>query len=280
MNRRIRRITTTACLCLGFGGCASPPTNPEPKVPDAAVSPADASEAAENAGDSGVGPGQVPEGASESGDASVVEPAPVPGSEVGTTGTGETGGAPVENGADTPNQPSDSKSPAAVAKAKPGLPPPLFKKVDNSCGKDPGVGTAAKPMRLPSTNGKTIDLKAYKRRVVLLNFWGTWCKPCLKELPEFSRLYRRYRKYGLTLIAVATDDDAEAVDLMVKERKIAGKIVVGGQKLADDYRSPNFPFSFVVAPGGKISGSYRRYRPECMGKLEDDIRTELLKLQG
>jgi len=277
------RLAKIACLCLGLAGCASPPTNPAPKVPDAAVSPADASEAAEGQGNPADGSVQELPEASESGDAPA---STTTGSETTTGDSATTAGdeTPGENGVGTSNPTSDANTQPAqgtvTAKSEPSLPPPLFKKVDKSCGQDPGVGQAAKPMRLPSTKGKTIDLKAYNRRVVLLNFWGTWCKPCLKELPEFSRLYRRYRKYGLSLIAVATDDDAAAVDAMVKERKIAGKIVVGGQKLADDYRSPNFPFSFVVAPGGKITGSYRRYRPECMGKLEDDIRTELLKLQG
>ncbi|MCA9693803.1 MAG: redoxin domain-containing protein, partial [Myxococcales bacterium] len=146
--------------------------------------------------------------------------------------------------------PEAAETPAAKAKAEPEpLPPPLFKDVKGACGGDPGVGTSAKPFALKSPSGGEIKLASYRGRVVLLNFWGTWCKPCLKELPEFDRLYRRYRKHGLTLIAVATDEDADAVAAFVKQRKLAAKVAIGGQALADAYGSPQFPFSFVIDKG-------------------------------
>ncbi len=276
----MQRLALTL-VCLGLGGCASPPTNPEPVVPDAAVNPQPESDpGAAEAAESGEG-AQATSEADGEGEPESGAQAPADGGETAGTGGGDTG----SNGGETtppadPEQGADTtKSASSQVKTEPSLPAPLYKKVDSSCGQDPGVGTQVKAMALPTTSGKTIDIKSYRRRVVLLNFWGTWCKPCLKELPEFSRLYRRYRKYGLTLIAVATDEEPEKVDEFIKQRKIAGKILIKGQQLADDYRSPNFPFSYVVAPGGKITGSYRRYRPECMGKLEQDIREELLKLQ-
>ncbi len=275
------RSVLTIGLCLGLGGCASPPTNPEPKIPDAAVAPG--GDAAAEAADHDTGGGSVqdqPDAEAPVDDSSAGQPETP--DAAGTGGDGEATVAQVDPETSAGTNDSATTQPASTqpkTKAEPSLPPPLYKSVDKSCGQDPGVNTQAKAMALPTTSGKTIDLQSYRRRVVLLNFWGTWCKPCLKELPEFSRLYRRYRKYGLTLIAVATDEESEKVDEFIKERKIAGKILIKGQKLADDYRSPNFPFSFVIAPGGNITGSYRRYRPECMGKLEQDIRNELLKLQ-
>ena len=158
------------------------------------------------------------------------------------------------------------------------LPAPLFPKVDPSCGKDPGLGDPAKPFALKTPDGKDIALANFRGKVVLLNYWGTWCKPCLKELPEFDRLYRRYRKHGLVLIAVATDADAAPVEDFARQRKLAAKLAIGGEAHANSYQSPNFPFSFVVDPKGVIRGSYRSYKPECMGKLEADIRAELDKL--
>jgi len=162
---------------------------------------------------------------------------------------------------------------------KAALPTALSSKIDARCGSDPGVGTTAKPFALRTPDGKDISLASHRGKVVLLNFWGTWCKPCLKELPEFDRLYRRYRKHGLVVIAIATDTEPEKVQEFATQRKLATKLALGGQQLADDYESSNFPFSFVIDPEGQIRGSYRGYKPECAGKLEQDIRSELEQLR-
>lgn len=200
-----------------------------------------------------------------------------------------TGGsdAPAESGGPAPvaesaggSQPEGGGEPAEVASGgPPPLPKPIFKNVDKKCGDAPGVGDKAKPFTLKTPGGKDLSLARYRKRVVLLNFWGTWCKPCLKELPEFDRLYRRYRKHGLTVIAVATDDDADKVQAFVKQRKLAAKVAIGGQALADAYGSPKFPFSFVIDPKGNITAAYRGYESGCLGKLEQDIRTQLEALR-
>jgi hypothetical protein len=62
---------------------------------------------------------------------------------------------------------------------------------------------------------------------------------------------------------------------LAKERKISAKLALGGEDLAKQYDSPNFPFSFVVDDKGTIRGSYRSYKPECIGRIEQDIRTSL-----
>ena len=185
---------------------------------------------------------------------------------------------PVTDTAPTTDTPPPATAPPVAADPQPaadGLPPALHTKVDARCGRDPGVDTPAKPFSLKTPDGKQIDLASYRGKVVLLNFWGTWCKPCLKELPEFDRLYRRYRKHGLVLIAIATDTEAPKVLEFAKERKLAAKLALGGEPLADQYESTNFPFSFIIDAKGKIQASYRGYRPECAGKLEQDLRSQL-----
>lgn len=165
-----------------------------------------------------------------------------------------------------------------IAAGKEPLPAALHPKIDASCGNDPGVGTPAKPFALKTPDGKDINLASHRGKVVLLNFWGTWCKPCLKELPEFDRLYRRYRKHGMVLIAIATDTEPEKVLEFATERKLSAKLALGGEPLAEQYASTSFPFSLVIDDKGQIRGSYRGYRPECAGKLEQDLRTALERL--
>lgn len=175
-----------------------------------------------------------------------------------------------------PVEPTD---PPIASTGKEPLPSALHTKIDAKCGNDPGVGTAAKPFNLKTPDGKDISLASHRGKVVLLNFWGTWCKPCLKELPEFDRLYRRYRKHGLVLIAIATDTEPAKVQEFATQRKLAAKLALGGEPLADQYEAGNFPFSFVIDAKGQIRGSYRGYKPECAGKLEQDIRTQLEQLK-
>ena len=138
-----------------------------------------------------------------------------------------------------------------------------------------GLGTKLKPFDLKTVDGKASTDKSYRGRVMLVNFWGTWCTPCLKELPEFDQLYRRYRKHGLTLVAIATDEDPGPVKEYIDKRKLAAKVLIGAEDYAGQYGSPKFPFSFVVDEKGVIRASYRGFRPECMGKLEADLRKQL-----
>jgi peroxiredoxin len=174
--------------------------------------------------------------------------------------------------ADAP--PGDPASTKVVGGKEP-LPAALSTKINDTCGKDPGVGTTAKPFNLKTPDGKDISMASLRGKVVLLNFWGTWCKPCLKELPEFDRLYRRYRKHGLVVVAIATDTEPEKVKEFATQAKLATRLALGGEPLSQQYESPNFPFSFVIDGKGVIQASYRGYRPECAGKLEQDLRGQL-----
>lgn len=172
-----------------------------------------------------------------------------------------------------PTTPPAETEPAAPPKQE--LPKVLHGKVDASCGKDEGVGQKLKSFSLKSVDGKPLSHKSWKGRVLLVNFWGTWCKPCLKELPEFEQLYRRYKKHGLTLVALATDEDPAPVKEYLDARKISAKVAIGAEDYAGQYGSTKFPFSFVVDTKGVIRASFRGYRPECIGKVEAEVRKGL-----
>lgn len=181
--------------------------------------------------------------------------------------------------------PDPATEPASVTAAKPSpaerepLPKPAHKLSGPTCQQKFAVGDKVKGFRLPSVDGdKTISPTGYRNRVVLLNFWGTWCKPCLKELPEFDRLYRKYRKNGLTLVAVATDEEPAAVQEFIDKHKLRAKVALDGEEAAGAYNRPNFPFSFVVDGSGKIVAAYEFIDDSCMGDLEQVIRDELEKL--
>jgi thiol-disulfide isomerase/thioredoxin len=192
--------------------------------------------------------------------------------------------APTGDGAPSELAAPDTEPVAPPAETEPAakqeLPKVLHGKVDKSCGNDEGVGQKLKSFALKSVDGKPVSHKSWKGRVLLVNFWGTWCKPCLKELPEFEQLYRRYKKHGLTLVALATDEDPAPVKEYLDARKISAKVVIGAEDYAGQYGSTKFPFSFVVDTKGVIRASFRGYRPECIGKVEAEVRKGLEERQG
>jgi thiol-disulfide isomerase/thioredoxin len=192
----------------------------------------------------------------------------------------------AEPGADDQPEPvteeEEQAEPVASAETKTRAPLPkaIHKPGNGKCVQKFAVGEKVKGFKLPSLAGdKTISPSGYKNRVVLLNFWATWCKPCLEELPEFDRLYRKYRSHGLTLVAVTTDEDPKPVQAFVDEHKLSAKVALGGEEAAGQYNRPNFPFSFVVDGDGTIVASFDFVSDACLGDLEQVIRDSLEQLE-
>lgn len=272
-------------------GCAFNASNRPPEESTAAPPPAEAEAPTDaepvEAGAGDAAAGDAAAGDAAAGDAGAGPAAPEPAAAGITSSTlttsGELGGLAASDGGAAPTNPGDSGTPAEadpdpgeapVAKLE--LPKALHTKVDATCGKDPGVGERLKSFSLPGIEGdEPVTQGTFRGRVLVVNFWGTWCKPCLEELPEFDQLYRRYRKHGMTLLAIATDEDAKAVEDLVTKKKWGAKIAIAGEAYAGQYGSPKFPFTLVVDHKGVIQASYRGYKPECLGQLEADIREQL-----
>jgi peroxiredoxin len=175
------------------------------------------------------------------------------------------------------SSPSEQAGPVDTDETSLGAPLPerLFEP-KTSCRREFDVGAEVRDFALPSVDGdKTISPSGYGGRVVLLNFWGTWCKPCLEELPRFDQLYRRYRGNGLTLVAVATDTDPRPVQDFIAEHELRAKVALSGEDAAGAYDRPNFPFTFVVDGEGEIVAAYEFVDDSCLGDLEGVIRAEL-----
>ncbi len=265
MSVRSWSFVVLAVLPLATGGC---PKSSPPSVPswDEGGQPDDGVMAAHDPDPSGESQGQDFSATPDASDPTTAEGGTEPASEPANTTLATTEPKPAD--------PPPAETPPAE---KPTLELPKVKhtKIDDSCGKDAGLGQKLKSFDLKTVDGKAVTNKSFRGKVVLVNFWGTWCKPCLKELPEFDQLYRRYRKHGLSFVAIATDEDAEPVKEFIDSRKLSAKVLIGAEDYAGEYGSPKFPFSFVVDTAGVIRASYRGYRPECMGKLEADVRKQL-----
>jgi peroxiredoxin len=106
-------------------------------------------------------------------------------------------------------------------------------------------------------DGKTYQLQdALKKGPVLLDFWATWCKPCMMELPKIQSIWQKYRSRGFTLLTVAGDDQRSIAKLKPLIRTHGFKFVTlldTDKKINNLYNVRNYPTSVLIAPDGKIA---------------------------
>ena len=105
---------------------------------------------------------------------------------------------------------------------------------------------------LSDLEGKTWHLEDLKGKVVLVNFWATWCPPCRKEMPDLQALYDKYKDQGLVVLSIS-DEDAAKVAPFIAERKISYPVLLDrGRKVNEAFVVEGIPKSFVYDREGKL----------------------------
>ena len=137
-------------------------------------------------------------------------------------------------------------------------------------------GGGAPDFVLTSLEGEEVRLSQFKGKVVILDFWATWCTPCKLELPHFIELHQEYKDRGLVIIGVSLDKTGvREVASFVKEWKIPYVVVMGTGEVVRDYGGiRGVPTTFVIGKDGKIYRKYVGYRKKEV--FQEDV-TALLK---
>jgi peroxiredoxin len=95
-------------------------------------------------------------------------------------------------------------------------------------------------------------LKDLSGKVVLVNFWATWCPPCQKEIPDLETLYERFKDQGLLILAIS-DEDAGKVKPFMEKRKVSYPVLLDpGRKVNELFQIEGIPKSFVYDRSGKL----------------------------
>ena len=114
---------------------------------------------------------------------------------------------------------------------------------------------AAPAFSLKDADGRTVQLSDYRGKVVLLNFWATWCGPCQMEIPWFVEFEREHKDKGFAVIGVSMDDDGwDAVKPFITEFGVNYRILMGSNTVGDLYGGVDaLPTSFIIDRQGRIA---------------------------
>ncbi|MDP2834082.1 MAG: TlpA disulfide reductase family protein [Pseudomonadota bacterium] len=145
-----------------------------------------------------------------------------------------------------------------------------------------GMEAYAVPLKAPNFElrglaGETRSKRDYRGRVVLLNFWASWCPPCREEFPSLERLQQALGGRDFTVLAIAVADSETAVGRFLEGRRPAFDVLLDDErKTAADYRSPGVPVTYLLDRQGRLlagkTGPRQWDGPEMQALIRAAIR--------
>jgi cytochrome c biogenesis protein CcmG/thiol:disulfide interchange protein DsbE len=116
---------------------------------------------------------------------------------------------------------------------------------------------AAPELSFTDLNGNTLHSASYKNKVVLVNFWAAWCRPCAEEVPQFIALQKKYQDQGLQVIGFSVEDDATELRDFYRKYQMNYLVVPSDLKIADAFGGVlGLPTTFVIGRDGRIHGKH------------------------
>jgi peroxiredoxin len=152
--------------------------------------------------------------------------------------------------------------------------PTLRQKVQGDLKRLDQVGRTAPSFKAEDLQGRAIRSDAYRGKYLLLDFWATWCGPCIGELPRLQAAYRTYHDAGLEIVGISLDESRDAVLDFVKARKIPWPQVHNAGATSDLVQAfgvSSIPATYLIDPQGTI------VRLDLRGKALDDALARLIR---
>jgi peroxiredoxin len=109
---------------------------------------------------------------------------------------------------------------------------------------------------LPALSGEEIRLADFKDKVVLINFWATWCGPCRDEMPAMELLWRRFKDQGFVILAISVDNGSKnRINTFIRKLGLTYPVLLDPKEhVSDRYKLFGLPTSYLIARNGKIAG--------------------------
>jgi len=136
----------------------------------------------------------------------------------------------------------------------------------------PAHPKSAPPFVLPGRAG-TVALDSLRGRVVLVDFWASWCTPCRSSFPWMQALHEKYSRRGLTIVAINLDKDRAAADAFLEENPATFTVAFDPKgKTAEAYRVEAMPSSYLIGPTGTVLHAHAGFDPKQTGTFETLIQ--------
>lgn len=145
---------------------------------------------------------------------------------------------------------------------------------------DEGENRPAPPFELPDLASGSLKLSDLKGKVVILDFWATWCGPCIVEIPQYARFWKKNRVRGVEVVGVLIQSGTpEDMQDFVREAQIPYRQLVGTNELAEAYGMEGLPTTFVIDGDGRIREKIVGSHHTKFDKLQELV-DELLSRQS
>ena len=144
------------------------------------------------------------------------------------------------------------------------------------------MGSEAPEWTLKDGDGKEVSLKSLRGKLVLLDFWATWCGPCRQAMPGVQKLYEKYKGKPLAVFGVNCYERGSNVDPagFMKQGGFTYPQLLQGSDVVQTYRAVGIPTFYLIAPDGKILLAFSGFSASGEQQLEATIERELAKLSG
>ncbi|MDF1527038.1 MAG: TlpA disulfide reductase family protein [bacterium] len=137
------------------------------------------------------------------------------------------------------------------------------------------LSKGAPDFTLAAVDGSMVSISDYRGKVVLVDFWATWCPPCLEMIPILSRLHKKYSDKGLVVLGVSLDNEGlEMLGTFVHEKMIPYKIVMGDKKIGSAFGGvSSIPTLYMVDRNGRLVRKLTGYH--SYAQLEEQVKKYL-----
>ena len=133
----------------------------------------------------------------------------------------------------------------------------------------------AEDFTLKSKSGENVRLEDLRGQVVMLNFWASWCGPCRQEMPLMDEIYKKYEKFGFTILAVSVDEDINDANRFLDAVPVTFPILYDTEsRVSEMYEVDAMPTTVMIDRNGNKRFLHRGYKPG----FEDEYRKEVKKL--
>jgi cytochrome c biogenesis protein CcmG/thiol:disulfide interchange protein DsbE len=131
---------------------------------------------------------------------------------------------------------------------------------------------------LKDLSGKTVDAASLSGKVVIVDFWATWCAPCREELPELQKFHKKYAAQGLVIIGVSVDKEPDNIKSFLQKLQVTFPVVHDvGHQVTGKYAPPKMPSSYIIDRKGIVRYVHGGYRAGDAAEFDKQIQELLAK---